>query len=404
MFGKKAKDLELLLTQRNHENDLMRKRISELEAEVAKLKEQESGVLKAITEADKTAARIIDEANANAANINAEANAEHSRLLAEAKQHVCDAAVQANNILSQADAEANSIRCAADEYSRNARSEADKYSENTRTDANIYVERTIMAAQIEVNKRRNVLNELNSLLRSTADYVSDQVLTFTDAIESSANDAEQTSKEITREIDKCSCSCSECANPCHGNEENAEAKDINQPEQPTEAIVEQQVVEQPVVKAPVIEQPAEELEITYAFEKAVGGIADNAVAAEQKIEELAKSAAEAIDNLGPEQVVEECADELGAVAEAAAEKAEDAFDKAADEGTQDPAELMRRIYNIEGRVIPLDNIDDELSDRTPDGGLAFADELGDGTPFDVNAYKLPNDSELDSLLAEVLDK
>ena len=36
MFGRKAKELEELLTQRNHENDLMRKRISELEEEVAK--------------------------------------------------------------------------------------------------------------------------------------------------------------------------------------------------------------------------------------------------------------------------------------------------------------------------------------------------------------------------------
>ena len=68
MFGRKAKELEELLTQRNHENDLMRKRISELETEVSKLKDQESGVLKAITEADKTAARIVDEANANAKN------------------------------------------------------------------------------------------------------------------------------------------------------------------------------------------------------------------------------------------------------------------------------------------------------------------------------------------------
>ena len=389
MFGKKARELELLLTQRNHENELMRKRISELEAEVSKLKEQESGVLKAITEADKTAARIVDEANANAANINAEANATHERLIAEAKQRVCDAAVQANNILSQADSEANSIRSAANEYSAATRSEADKYSENTRTDANIYVERTIMAAQIEVNKRRDVLNELNSLLRSTADYVSDQVLTFTDAIETSAKEAGLSSAEITKEIDKCSCSCSECANPCH-EQDPAPCGSSDDPIEPAA---------DPEPSAVEAELQNEYFQDPTSFEaedaaKAVTDFAEQQ--AEQRISELAKSAAEAIEDT-PEAQAE-------ALAEGAAEAVSGASSGAVDDVPRDPAELMRRIYDIEGREIPIDDIDDEFSDRTPAGGLAFADELGNGTPFDANADKLPSDGDLDSLLAEVLDK
>ena len=55
MFGKKAKELEelrTLLTRRNEENELMKKRISELETEVDRLKEQESLVLRSLNEAN----------------------------------------------------------------------------------------------------------------------------------------------------------------------------------------------------------------------------------------------------------------------------------------------------------------------------------------------------------------
>ena len=56
MFGKKAKELEelrTLLTRRNEENELMKKRISELETEVDRLKEQESLVLRSLNEANR---------------------------------------------------------------------------------------------------------------------------------------------------------------------------------------------------------------------------------------------------------------------------------------------------------------------------------------------------------------
>lgn len=384
MFGKKAKELELLLTQRNHENDLMRKRISELEAEVSKLQDQEHSVLKAITEADKTAARIIDEANANAESINADAAAAHDKLIAEAKQRVCDAAVQANNILSQADAEANSIRTAADEYASATRAEADSYSENIRTDANIYVERTIMAAQLEVKKRKDVLSELNTLLRSTADYVSDQVLTFTDAIETSANKADESSADLCKEIEKCNCTCSECAEPCH-EQIQQEAAPIHPHE--SEACDDNEHVFSELEEA--------------AVEEAVNEAADGSVkAASDAVEAAVQGAVEAEAT---------AADALGELSDRAESAAEASFGEVGGNAQEligdepkDPAELMRRIYNIEGRVIPLDGIDDELSDRSPDGGLAFKDELGEGTPFDANAGALPNESELDSILKDVL--
>lgn len=327
MFGRKAKELMELLTQRNHENELMRAKITELETEVARMHEQEQSVLRAITEAGKTATRIVDEANANAESINAEANATHDRLIAEAKQRVCDAATQANEILAQADAEANSIKAAANEYSDSTRANADKYSENVRTDANIFVERSIMAAQQEVKKRKDVLAELNSLLRSTADYVSDQVLTFTDAIENSAKEAVDASADLCRDIEKCSCGCSSCENPCMA---------------PEEAPEKEQASEAPAEEAPA---PAE---------------------------------------AEPEE------------AEAPAEAPDLPQDYSS------PAELMHSIYSIEGRDIPIvDSIEEAVTDHVPQEGLAFADEIGEGTPFD-RGEPLPVDSELNNIVSEVL--
>ena len=370
MFGKKAKELELLLTQRNHENELMRKRITDLETEVARLQEQERAVLKAITEADKTATRIVDEANADAERITTDANNTHARMIAEAKQRVCDAARQANDILAQADAEAKSIREKADDYSAKTRNDADVYSENTRTDVNIYVERSIMAAQIEVKKRKDVLAELNSLLRSTADYVSDQVLTFTDAIETSAKEAEASTADMCREIEKCSCSCKDCENPCV----KADA-----------------VLEEAVEEA----APAEAVEaVEETVQEAAGAIGEAAAVAEQAVEEAAEALDEAAATFEQEveHAVEDAVEEVEEKAAEAEEKTEEFS----------PAELMRRIYDIEGREIPLDRLDDEMSDRTPEGGLAFEDELG-GTPFDPNAGILPADEKLSTVLSEVLE-
>lgn len=350
MFGRKAKELTQLLTQRNHENELMRTRISELEAEVARLHEQEQSVLQAITEAGKTATRIVDEANANATAINTEANETRDRLISEGKQRVSDAAAQANSILAKAEAMASSIRSAADEYSQYTRSEADKYSENTRTDANIFVERSIMAAQLEVKKRKDVLAELNSLLRSTADYVSDQVLTFTDAIETSAKEADSASLDLCRDIEKCSCGCDNCESPCV-NADNADAV------------------------------------------KAQSSAPAQSSTSKQSSAPAQPSSVKTADNVKVEATSDEADPSPAGVPEGVTLPDE----------YNTPAELMHSIYNIEGRVIPVDDIDinEAMTDHAPKGGLSFKDEIGEGTPFTGDA-PLPVDSELNKIVSEVL--
>lgn len=214
MFGKKAKELAQLLDKSNTENETLKKRITELEAEVDRLKEQENLVVRALTEANRTACRIEDEANE-----------QRDKLIDEAEQHVKEANDKADGIIKKADEDAGNIRKGADaymeslkkqadDYAETQKKEADSYSENIRTDANIYVERTIIASQLEVKKRKDVMAELNELLKKTTDYLTEQTETFKDMLKTVIEDNEEQTADLTREIEKCNCSCESCKDPC----------------------------------------------------------------------------------------------------------------------------------------------------------------------------------------------
>lgn len=181
MFGKKTKELQARLAERETENEQLKQRISELETELDRLREQEALVLRAITEANRTAERI-----------EAEAGEERDKMIADAEQQV-----------KNAEEEAESVR-----------KDADDYSENIRTDANIYVERTIIASQLEVKKRKDVMAEMNELLKKTTDYLNEQTETFTAMLKTVIEESEEKTHDICYEIEKCSCSCDECENPC----------------------------------------------------------------------------------------------------------------------------------------------------------------------------------------------
>lgn len=194
MFGKKAKELEELrelLSRRNEENELMKKRIGELEKEVDRLKEQESLVLRSITDANRTAARIEDEANAK-----------RDELVAEAEEKVRSAEEKANEMLSE-----------AEELAQMTKEDAEKYSDGVRTDANVYVERTIFASQSEVNRRKDVVGKLNELLKKTTEYLEGQTAEFNRMLASVMEETDAEADEMTKEFE-CSCNCKECANPC----------------------------------------------------------------------------------------------------------------------------------------------------------------------------------------------
>lgn len=192
MLGKKKKELQTKLAEREAENEQLKQRINELEAELNRLKEQESLVLRAITEANRTAERI-----------EAEAGETHDKLIAEAEQHV-----------RNAEEEAETLRRNAEEDAESVRKDADDYSDNIRTDANIYVERTIIASQLEVKKRKDVMAEMNELLKKTTDYLNEQTETFNAMLKTVIEESEEQANEICYEIEKCSCSCDECENPC----------------------------------------------------------------------------------------------------------------------------------------------------------------------------------------------
>lgn len=197
MFGRKAKELQELLSKSAAENESMRQRVSELEAEVNRLKDQEASVLRAILEAN----RVAD-------NIERQAGEKHDQLISEAEQHILDANTKAQSVISHADEEA-----------ANLRKEADDYSENIRTDANIFVERTIMASQMEVIKRKDVAANMNDMLRKTIEYLNEQSEKFAAMLSSVIDDSEAQTKSICAEVDKCNCSCKDCKEPCHSSDE-----------------------------------------------------------------------------------------------------------------------------------------------------------------------------------------
>ena len=345
MFGKKKKELEFLLSQRESENALMKKRISELEAEVKRLKDQEGMVLRAITEADKTADRIEREADEKKA-----------RMLAEAEQKISKAAIRANNILASADEEAESIRKEADEYLESQKNEADTYSENIRTDANIYVERTIIASQMEVNKRKDVVNDLNELLKKTTDYLAEQTAAFSDLIKGVIEENESETKELCREIEKCSCNCEECENPCKPNvapKPGAKIADEDEDEEESDEGAEDEAAEEPETVIEPAEEPAEE-----------------------------QTAASLDEETAPADPA----------------KDDDIDVSRLPEDYTDPAQLMHNIYYLERRDLPARDEYTEHGDRTPAGGITFPDELGGEVKED-----LPHDEKLDEIVTEVVE-
>lgn len=308
MFGKKAKEfkeLRELLTRRNEENELMKKRIGELETEVERLREQENLVLRAITEANRTAERIEDEANAK-----------RDELVAEAEDKVRSAEEKANEVLSE-----------ADELAQLTREDADKYSEGVRTDANIYVERTIFASQSEVNKRKDVVQKLNELLKKTTEYLEGQTAEFNRMLASVIDETDGEAKEMTKELDSCGCNCEECQTPCEkANEGKGKGEDEDEDEEEGE------------------EESCEEC----ALEEAEPAAEPEPVPQEEP------SAAHADEENAP-------ADE-----QVDASRLPKEYD--------DPAVLMKNIYYLQQRELPVNR--NLFSDPMPKGGVTFEDEIG----------------------------
>lgn len=233
MFGRKTKELTLRLEEAGRENEQLKsnieemtKRIAALEAEVARFREQEASVARAITEAGKAAARI-----------EADADKKRTELIEEANRTVEEAKKTASGVINKADSDAADTRRSAEEYmetamkeadsySASTRSEADSYAENTRTDVNIYVERSIMASQLEVRKRRNVMEEMNELLKRTVAYLTEQNDSFISMLESVIEDNARQTDAVCADVEKCSCSCKDCEHPCSEahTEEKAETE------------------------------------------------------------------------------------------------------------------------------------------------------------------------------------
>lgn len=203
MFGKKAKELMLELEKRNTEIEQLKARVSGLEDEVARLKGQEASVARAITEAGNAAARIEEDANKK-----------RDEMLEKASMVVQTAHTNAEAVITDAETTAANIRKAAEEYAETVRRDADSYSENTRTDVNIYVERSIIASQLEVKKRKDVSNEINSLLKETVRRLTEQNNTFIELLNSIVGKNEEKVAELCYDVEKCSCSCKDCENPC----------------------------------------------------------------------------------------------------------------------------------------------------------------------------------------------
>lgn len=294
MFGRKTRELQELLTQRNSENELMKKRIAELEEEVKRLKDQEDMVVRSITEANKTAARIEQEAGVK-----------RDELVAEAEKQVQAAAARANDIVAMADEEAAATK-----------KEADDYSENIRTDANIYVERTIVASQMEVVKRKEIMAQLNELLKQTTEHLNEQMESFSAMLRSVIDDNEAQTKELCADIEKCGCSCSECENPCMEEHEEGPCCE----EAPVEAAPEAAPFEEPAAA------PAED---------------------------MAKDLQQDEEEIDPSELPEEY---------------------------KTPAELMHNIYYIQRRDIPTIAKATDFSDISPEGGITFADEMEKEAP------------------------
>lgn len=232
MFGKKTKEIIELRVK----NEELTRRIAGLEAELSKLREREGAVLKAITQANAAAERI-----------ERDAGSESDRLIASATKTVQDAAKRANDILAQADDEAATIK-----------KDADDYSENLRLDANVFAERTIFASQQEVKKRKDVVYKLGDMLRKTSDYLDEQTAAFKTMLDSVIDDSEREANELCREVEKCACSCEDCAEPCslHKDSEKApEAAEAPEAETAPEALPEDYAT------------PAELMKSIYLIEK-----------------------------------------------------------------------------------------------------------------------------------------
>ncbi|MBR4658781.1 MAG: DivIVA domain-containing protein [Clostridia bacterium] len=319
MFGRKAKELKEQLDKSGAENEQLRKRVEELEAEVKKLRDQEELVVRAITEANRTANRI-----------EREANDKRDELVAEAEDRVRDAKDKASDIMQK-----------ADEDAQNVRREADDYSENVRTDANIYVERTIFASQSEVRKREDVVKEMNEMLRKTTAYLNEQTEAFNAMLKSVIDENEEQSKEICKDVNKCSCSCKDCKNPCE-NKKDDDGEDEDED----------------------------------------GG-------------EGEETEAEAVSEPEPEPAETPSED-----AAAFLDGDEPVDPSKLPEDYKDPAELMKNIYYLQKRDIPNISLfpgvseKQELSDPVPEGGITFEDQM--------NKPEKPREATLEELVAEII--
>ena len=352
MFGKKAKELQELLTQRNSENELMKKRIEELESELARLKDQESLVLRSLTEANKTASRIEQEAEE-----------ERDKLLSDAKVQLSETETKIGELLKDADEKAAAVR-----------KDADDYSENIRTGANIFVERTIIESQMEVNKRKDVMQKMNELLKQTTDHLNEQMESFKQMLASVIENGEEQTREICAEVDKCSCSCEECENPCKPNvmdpgrkkpaeDEDEEEEDGEEGGEPAEA-------EEPIEESEEQEEP------------------------EEPAEEPAEPAEEPAEEPAAEPEEEQTAAHLDEKEAPAEEPAK--FDPfVLPKEYRNPAELMKNIYYIQRRDIPVVTKVSDFSDVSPEGGITFRDEMGDDDEF-------PHDEKLGEIVDEVI--
>lgn len=107
--GKKQKETEALIIERNREIEALARRINELETVIANYKEREESIAEAITSAIETKSSMIKEASVQSKQIVDEANAKASQIRAKAKLSAGQIKEEADKTLESARKEAAAL-------------------------------------------------------------------------------------------------------------------------------------------------------------------------------------------------------------------------------------------------------------------------------------------------------
>ena len=188
------------------------------------------------------------------------------------------------------------------------------------------------------------VEEMNDMLRKTTEYLEKQTAAFNEMLNTVIEETEEKAETMTAGLDTCKCSCKDCANPCSekdkkdGEEEDSDEESDN------------------------------------------GEGSDEAVSSEE--------------------TEETSSDENVALADGENAPGDAEFDPASlPDEYSDPADLMKNIYYIQKRDIPVRKSD--FSDPMPEGGITFRDEIGDDPKDEPD--ELPHDDDLEDIVSDVVE-